>query len=764
MRQEGRGAVPRRLVLIGLRHPRWTLACWAAAMVAAVPFVLQLSIETSTESVLDRSDPAWAFYERSQEIFGSDEFVAVMLESEQPFDPLVLRRIVDLTKEIERIPDVRRVDSLASVPLVEARPDGSLSLDAALGDGVPSSDEALDALARRVLSDRLAPRVLVSDDGRAFAVNIVLERDVGDRYPEILAAIDEAIGDPSVVRSGVPVTRLEVGQRTQDNLLRFVPFTVAGIVLLVFVLFGSARVAVTPLVCSGAASWIMLGVMGAMERPLTITTAILPSLLLAMGCAYGIHLLTAASGEEAGRNERMLQAAPAIALSGLTTTIGFLAIALVEIDAIHDIGRFGALGVLLVLAATLTAGPAALTLWSLRIRQMRLQTWLAEDVSPGIVALVERHRRLGVVAWLGAAVAVGAGLVFLRVESDVVLWFPHGDPIRDAYEAIRAELSGISPMNVVVEAPEGSRITDPGVLDALDRLARHLEQLPEVGKAISITDPLTQIHEGFLGDRDAGLPHGHALIEQYLLLLESKPQINDLVTSDRRLANVVLRLDDNGSDALLRVARTAEAWWAHNGPAPYQVRTTGIMYEFARAQHEITMGQLRGLLFALVTISVILLAVFRSVRLALIGLVPNIVPIVMIFGVMGLASIPLDAATVVLGSLAFGIAVDDTIHTLVGFERHQRGAFSDAAALAATYRDILPALVFTSVVVALGFGVLGLSEFSPTRRLGLLTAIAMVLCLLADVLLLPALLVGKGKTAKNELLQRPRDDARQRSA
>ena len=764
MRQGGRGAVPRRLVLVGLRHPKWTLACWAAAMVAAVPFVLHLSIETSTESVLDRSDPAWAFYERSQEIFGGDEFVAVLLESERPFDPVVLQRIVDLTQEIERIPDVRRVDSLASVPMVEARPDGSLSLDAALGEGVPSTDETLDALARRVLSDRLAPRTLASDDGRAFAVNIVLERGVGDRYPEILAAIDEAIGDPSVVRSGVPVTRLEVGQRTQDNLLRFVPLTVAGIVLLVFLLFGSVRVAVIPLVCSGAASWIMLGVMGAMGRPLTITTAILPSLLLAMGCAYGIHLLTAASGEEAGRDERMLQVAPAIALSGLTTTIGFLAIALVEIDAIHDIGRFGALGVLLVLAATLMAGPAALTLWPTRIRQGRLQAWLAEEVSPRIVPLVERHRRLYVAGWLAAAVAIGTGLVFLRVESDVVLWFPNGDPIRDAYEAIRAEFSGISPMNVVVEAPEGSLVTDPGVLDALDRLARHLEQLPEVGKVISIADPLTQIHAGFLGHRDAGLPDGQALIEQYLLLLESKPQIQDLVTSDRRLANVVLRLDDNGSDALLRVARAAEAWWAREGPAHYQARTTGIMYEFARAQHEITIGQLRGLLFALITISAILLAVFRSVRLALIGLVPNIVPIVMIFGVMGLASIPLDAATVVLGSLVFGIAVDDTMHTLVGFERRQRGALSDGAALAATYREILPALVFTSFVVALGFGVLGFSEFSPTRRLGLLTAIAMLLCLLADVFLLPALLVKKREPEKTELLRPPRDDARRRTA
>lgn len=103
----------------------------------------------------------------------------------------------------------------------EARPDETLSLSAALDDGIPSSDGRFDALARRVMADRIAPRALVSEDGRAFAVNVALESRAGDRYREILVRIDEAVGDAAVVRSGVPVTRLEVGQRTQDDLLRF---------------------------------------------------------------------------------------------------------------------------------------------------------------------------------------------------------------------------------------------------------------------------------------------------------------------------------------------------------------------------------------------------------------------------------------------------------------------------------------------------------------------------------------------------------------
>jgi predicted RND superfamily exporter protein len=347
-----------------------------------------------------------------------------------------------------------------------------------------------------------------------------------------------------------------------------------------------------------------------------------------------------------------------------------------------------------------------------------------------------------VAGWTVGLALTATGIVRLEVETDVIRWFSRDHPIRVDYEVIRRKLSGISPMNIVIESEDGGAVTSPEVISALDNLTSYLESLPEVGKALSIADPLRQLHGGFSGDPTDPVPVQADLIEQYLLLLESKEYIRDLVTADRAMANVLLRVDDNRSGALLAVAARGERWWESEGPAGFSARTTGIMYEFARAEDEIARGQILGLLFALSAVAMILLAIFRWPRLAGAALLPNALPVAMTFGVMGLLGVAIDAGTVLVGNLALGIAVDDTIHVVNGFYQSRERGTSSRQALESVLARVLPALVFTTLAVALGFAVLSFSELAFIRHLGRLTAGIMVLCLLADVILLPALLLG----------------------
>jgi predicted RND superfamily exporter protein len=371
-------------------------------------------------------------------------------------------------------------------------------------------------------------------------------------------------------------------------------------------------------------------------------------------------------------------------------------------------------------------------------------TWLAERGPRVIADLAYRRPRAILVGWLLAFGIVAIGIGRVRAETDVIVWFPRSDPIRIAYEEIRTRLSGISPMNVVIEAPESRRVTEPEVVAAVDRLTADLESLAEVGRAISIGDPLRQINGGFVDDALDPLPSVGAQIEQYMLLLESKPYIRDLVTADRSAANVIMRVDDNGSTALLDVARSADSFWSEYGIPGFSIRTTGIMYEFARAEDAIVRGQIAGLSIALGAIACILVLIFRAPRVAALALVPNVLPIGMAFGFMGLFAIPLDAGTVIVGSLALGIAVDDTIHLTAGFVRRRAAGESPHDAIRSTLRRVLAPLSYTTLVVALGFSVLAVSGFTLTRNLGILTAAVMLLCLVADLLLLPVLLTRWG--------------------
>jgi hypothetical protein len=318
--------------------------------------------------------------------------------------------------------------------------------------------------------------------------------------------------------------------------------------------------------------------------------------------------------------------------------------------------------------------------------------------------------------------------------------------MRDHYDEIRDRLSGISPMNVVIDSRGERRVVEPEVMARIDALAAHLAEHPDVGKVLSVADPLRQLHGEYVEDPSQPLPDDEPLIAQYLLLLDSVDPIHDAISFDRYSANVLIRADDNGSRTLLDIAADAESWWAEHGAEGFDARTTGIMFEFARSEEAIAWGQIRGLSLATLAIGGILLLLFRDLRVAGIALVPNVASLALIYGFMGLAGVPLDGGTVCMGTLALGIAVDDTIHVVAGYRDRRAAGVAPHEAMAQTFDRVLPALVYTTVAIAAGFAALALSEFLLTRNLGLVTFVMVGICLVADTTLLPAVLVGDGES------------------
>lgn len=737
-----RRRLPERIVGAAISSPRATLAGWAALLMLAGFGALGLEIDTSTDSILDRQDPAYAYHRHSQELFGGEEVLVVAITSEEPWGAGALSEVVRLSARFEGMDHVRRVDSLDTVPLIRVGAGGELQLDPALGDGIPETPAARRKLGAEVQADRIAPRNLVSDDGRVFALNLLLEAGTSDGFLEMVEAVRSQVDPQRSWISGVPVFRTEINTSTRKELFAFVPLTIALMGALLFFVFRSAYAIVLSLSVGLLGTSVMLGAMGATGVSITLITMILPSIVLALGCAYAMHILAAAQGEREldGLRTALARVSLPVALSGLTTAIGFASIGAVRIDAVREAGGFGALGVLVTLAATLTALPACLALRRLPSLRPRFSATLEGPVCDALTRLATRRRGAALLAWALLLLPLCLGLARLDAATDATSWFPEGTRPRDEYDHIRRALSGISPVNVVVESRGGRPVTEPEVVEALDRLASHLEARSDVGKAVSLADPLRQTHGGFMDDPALPLPESRALIEQYLLLLESVESIDDVVTEDRSAANVVLRVDDNRSGSLRDVAADAEAWWSEHGVPDFAARGTGTMFEFARAEDEITFGQIRGLTIAFLVIGLLLWLVFGRFDLAGLALIPNALPVLAIFGFMGLAGIALDAGTVMVGSLALGIAVDDTMHVITSlYEAHEGGASSEDA-LAVALRTNLPALTYTTVVIAAGFGVLGLSDFTYIRNLGLLIMAIMGVCLAADVSLLPALL------------------------
>jgi len=672
-------------------------------------------------------------------MFGGDEIVVVALESELPFSAQALDFGRDLASRLEEIGGVARVDSLSTLPVIEVRGGEDLFLGPALGSGSPMSEAAHARLKNIAASDRILPRTLVSGDGRTTALSLVLEASAGEQQDRILREIDSRLGEHPALISGVPVFRVEANRRTGAEVTAFAGATALILAGYLLTMFRSAKAALYGLAPGVLGASIVMAQLGWDGVPLSISTMILPSMLIALGCAYAMHLLVACSDEEtaAGIVRKLRPLVKPLWLSGVTTAIGLVSLRLVGIDAVVHVGTYGAAGVLAITAIALSLLPALLRLGPIR-RPRVGRNWNFEK----LVGFVDRRRAELALIWIVVTVVCGIGLSRVEVETDATRWFGDHHPVRQDYVAIRDRLSGISPMNVVIEVPPGESVLERDVLARVDELSDLLEGRLDVGKAISIADPLRQIHGGFSSDPILPLPEDRVSAEQYLLLLESVESIGDLVTDDRQATNILLRVDDNGSGDLLALARFIEEWWRENGPPRSVARATGIMFEFARAEDALAYGQLYGLGLALISISVILFLVLGSYPLAAAALIPNALPLVIIFGLMGLAKMPLDAGTVFLAVLALGVAVDDTIHLMTSIVRAFGQGSSARQALHHAYGVALPAVVSSTLLVSLSFGVFVLSDFTLTRNLGWLTSGVMVICLLADVFLLGPLILG----------------------
>lgn len=735
--------IPRRLIVLGVERPRASMWFWIVLSLALAATLARLDLDTSTSTFLDQSSPAWTVYQNSLDEFGGDEFIVVALEAEEPFDRATLEEVAVLSEAMETLPGVRRVDSLSTVPLIRAGPDGELVLDAALEDGVPRDPVAFARMLDALRSDPIARDSLFSSNERIFAINVMLDEDVSGDRTGVVREIENLMRGRAAHASGVPLFRTAVNSRTYKEVLIFVPITLVCVALVVALAFASLRPVSIPLAVGTTGCLAAVGGMSLAGVSLSLSTMVLPSILLALGCAYSMHVLTAGQGisEPAALQRAIGAVAKPVALSGLTTAIGFLAMTSVRIAAIQQLAVFGAIGVAVLTAASLWLAPALMALRPIPQRRSVFSDWILARLRPLVVLVSDRHRDRALAIWAVVLSALLIGVFALRVSTDIIVWFPHGTEIRDDYEVLRDELSGISPVNVVVHALGEATLTEPEAIASLDALARWLEEQPEVGKALSVADPLRQVHAVYSDHEAPGLPTTRGMSEQYLLLLESVEYMRDVITADRRGANVLLRVDDNGSDRLVALGERIEAWWRENGATDYRVETTGLMYEFGRAEEAIAYGQAAGLSIALLSIGVVLLLILRVPKNALVALVPNAVPIVITFGLMGLLRIPLDAATVCLGSLALGIAVDDTIHVMTGYTDRRRAGEKPLLALDRCMEQVLPALVFTTVSIVAGFAALALSQFTLIRNLGLVTSGLVFLCLLADMFLLPPLLL-----------------------
>ncbi len=732
------------------KHPGKLLAAFALVTVlAAIQAAGGMKIDGSVEGLMMSGDPARELDRIAKAEFGNDEVLMVALDLGAPYDAAALRKLSRITEAIEALPGVDRVKSLANTEDIRGSED---ELDASpLVDFEALSDPLhFAAIQARTADHRLYEDLLVSDAQDVLGVLVYADNGeansegMNDLTASVIEVMDELAPPWEAYYAGYPVTAFEVNRIVKHDLALLTPVSllVISVILVWFTrrLFPVAILfALVVWVECIAFAWLALN-----GIPINVVVSMLPTILLATSGTYVIYSvgLLAKSSEALPPGVGLVRlVARPVLLSGLSTGIGFGSLQFIEVEAIGDLAGALSVGILAATLGALLMIPAIVQYFGLRL-EIRHHFGLQRLALVG-VSFAARPWRVMAVSAVLLAVAI-PGVLRLSVHTDTLDYFPRDNFVRVGADFFLEQLSSAFLMNFVLRADEEGRVMDPDVLDFADSAIGALEAMPYVDRTVSMLDYFYLMDEALRPSGEpSSNPGSREAAAQYLLLYESSGDPEDYeryINFDRSALSLIASAH-GGSSRYIEATRTIEAL-ADAAPPDITVESLGTMYLYSRAMDSMTRGMLLGLAVALVLVGLVMVVGLRSVRLAAVAALPNIAPLLLCAGALGWAGVPLSMATSLVGCIALGLAVDDTAHVM--------GHLEPDEALETIFRLVGPPVLLTTVALGLGFLCLALSDFHSVRSLGLATAATLGIALLADLLLLPSLLVliGYPRTEK----------------
>lgn len=778
-----------------------TILLVAALAALAVSQLPGIAIDTSTEGFLHEDDPTLLEYNAFREQFGRDEMIIIALNPPEVFDMGFMEKLRALHSDLrDSVPHLDDITSLVNARNTRGEEDSLVVED--LFEGWPESEAELAAKKKRALSNPLYKNLLVSEDG-AFTTVVIKTNAYSSRGggEDILSGFEET-GAPgagerkfltdeensAVVRAvrevmerhrspefsmylaGSPVVTDTLKRSMLRDMKRFMALVLASMAALLFVMFRRASGVVLPLVVVAFSLFTTLGLMAASGVPLKLPTQILPSFLLAVGVGASVHILAifyrrfdGTGDKEDALAHAMGHSGLAVVMTSLTTAGGLISFATAEIAPIADLGLFASAGVMASLFYTVVLLPALISLLPLKVRRP------ARPGDSGRVTLVDRALSgigafatgrpaliLAVSAVLIALSITGASRI--RFSHNVLGWLDEKLGVRVATEKIDSELRGSISMEVVLDTGRTNGLYEPETLKALDRLGESAKAYTNgdvfVGKTLSVADILKEIHRALNEDRTEfyTIPGDRELIAQEFLLFENSgsDDLEDVVDSQFSKARFTLKVPFLDAIAYSGFMEDIEGLFKSALGDDVRITVTGLLPLLSRTLYNVMLSMAKSYAIAAVVITLLMLLLIGELRLGLLSMVPNLAPIALTLGIMGWSGLPMDMFTMLVGSIAIGLAVDDTIHFMHNFRRYFAETGDVGRAVHLTLQGTGRAMLVTSCVLSLGFFIFMFSSMNNLFRFGLLTGLTIVFALLADYLIAPALIALAAPARKNK--------------
>ncbi|HXU32220.1 MAG TPA: MMPL family transporter [Thermoanaerobaculia bacterium] len=726
---------------------------WGLALALALPGIARLTLRTDGHALVPPGAPALAVDREVRKTFGLRDQLLVLVDTNKPggiYNPRTLHLLADLTAAIGRLPGVGRANVRSLATTIGSRYDAARHEFMPLFEPFPETSARIAELREEVAWIDLPVGLLVAKDGSAATVVVGLpprEAPGGEDRYELWRRIDErarrfADSGHRISVIGAPAAEALLGRHVLGDLRFLVPAALALVALLLYL--GSRRIAMVALGLGkvGVCLAILFGAMGWVGEPVFLTTAVLPVILVAVGLADEIHLVThyrqllaVESSPERARERTFEEIGHAVTLALLTTAIGFGSFVLAPIPALAHFGAVAAVGVGLCLVFSLTATPAALALLSAeRFRAPRAERHVLGRRAFERLADTVTARPRTVLALLGVAtVAVGLGIFRLVVQDSWLEGFSPRSGLYRATTRLDETFSGSHRLLVVVAFPgkgaPARPLLDPEVLNRLGELEALLRETPEVGGVVGPYRLVTTA-AGIAGG-DVRFRRVRARAEWNTVLYAQLDRVlgvaarREIVTDDfsRGVVEVFLR-KANYRDTVALIDRLRRFERDRLVPLGGSIALAGDIAVSQEMIPGIVHGQIGSLGGALLGSALTVAFGMRRWGAGLAAIVPALGAILWTFGVMGWIGVPLGVATSMFCAITLGIGDDYAIHFLE--RRELAKSQGEARPTRVALVEAGPAILWDALVIALGFGLLALSQVPANRRLGLLLGLALL--------------------------------------
>jgi len=814
--------------------PAWTRQrrkrIWAAfflLIVAAVPGALQFHMDLSDEQFFHSSDEVRRAYDHFRAQFGGDDSVYLVYKAKDGdvFSHQSLQAVHDLeeallnyrlklapgqTSPLDHMVDIT---SIVNAPYLEPSSSALISRPF-VGNTIPTDKAALAKLRDTALHHPDYPNAYVSPDGKYGALVIRTDFrapkpaqdsfDAGGGF-DVTAVQDQQIkheardldmSSPSLQEYDAfyqalksvfekphyqsalafyPVGGAAFNSYVLNHLLPQINFWMAislvMIVIIQWLLFRSLSALVWPLVIIGLSALFTLATLGYLGIEMNMMINIVVLLIMALGVADSIHLLSGyVFYRQQGKPHDEAIAATfrksglGVTLTSLTTGLGMLSLLFVQLIPIQLFGFASALGVVYAFLLSVIMLPLMLELWGPLPKQK-----LSSDRLHIIQRILQRSEHLSIdrpkrtiAVFSIISLVLLYGALHVRVDTNFIKLFSPGTSIRMAQEVVEKEMGGTMSLQIMLRSDNDNAMLKPQLLNTMDRFQHWLSS--DMGDVVTKTNSLVNIikdsNRALNGGKQSAysIPQDPQVLRQTLFMFDNaNPSVRArMVSDDYRQSHITVVFRNQGSREYMKLLKRIRHQIDQDF-APLQAKDpsltitpTGGLTVQVRLINYLSWSQINGFGVALLSISIVLFLTFRSFRVGFIALFPNLLPIVTVFGIMGYAGIDLDSDTLLVAPVLIGIVVDDTIHFLTHYRALMEENDNIDEAILRSFREVGQAIVFTSLILVGAFVCFGFLDHNGLKHFGILASLAMLTALAGDLILLPALLKATGARFNKE--------------